>query len=77
MLADQWEGFTQASQLQGIAVIMYQQPPPSMEDQLCRGTVVELQHGLSTGWAGPRVSQVVQAKVSPHLFFPQSTLPEL
>ena len=38
-MADQWEGFTQASQLQGLAVTIDNQPLPSMEDQLCRGRV--------------------------------------
>ena len=44
-------------------------PPCSMEDQKCKGRVEVLQYGLllSTGCAGPDVSQVVQAKVSPHL----------
>ena len=32
---------------------------------------------LSTGCKGFRVFQVVQAKVSPHLYFAQGTLPEL
>ena len=55
------------------------QPPPSVEDQLCRDTVVVLSCGLclSTGCAGPGVSLVVQAKVSPHLCFIWGTLPEL
>ena len=46
-------------------------PLPSMENQLCRGRVVVLRPGLqlSTGFSGPRVSWVVQAKVSPHLRF--------
>ena len=79
LLADQWEGFTQASQLQGLAVITDHQPLPSMEDQLCRGRVVVPQHCLwvSTGCVGPGVSQVVQTKVSPHLCFAWGTLPEL
>ena len=49
------------------------EPLPSMENQVCRGRVVVLQHGLwlSTGCAGPGVSLVVQAKISPHLFFAQ------
>ena len=46
LLVGQWEGFTQASQLQGLAMTTDHQPPPSMEDQLCRGRVVMLQHGL-------------------------------
>ena len=46
LLADQWEGFTQASHLQGLAVTTDHQPPPSVEDLLCRGRVVVLQCGL-------------------------------
>ena len=42
LLADQWEGFPQASQLQGLAVTTYHQPPPFVEDQLCRDRVVGL-----------------------------------
>ena len=42
LLADQWEGFAQASQLQGLAVTTDHKPLPSMEDQLCRGRVVVL-----------------------------------
>ena len=42
LLADQWEGFTQASQLQGLAVTTYHQPLPSVQDQLCRSKVVVL-----------------------------------
>ena len=42
LLADQWEEFTQASQLQGLVVTTDHQPLPSMEDQLCRGRVVVL-----------------------------------
>ena len=79
LLAGQWEGFTQASQLQGLAVTTTHQPPTPVEDQLCRGRVVLLRHGmwLSTGCTGPGVSWVVQAKVSPHLRFAWGTLPEL
>ena len=42
---------------------------PSVEDQLCRGKVVVLRRGLqlSTGCTGSVVSQVVQAKISPHM----------
>ena len=42
-----------------------------MEDQLCRGRVVVLQRGLymSTECDGLGISQVVQAKVRPHLCF--------
>ena len=46
LLAGQWEGFTQASQLQGLAVTTDHQPPPSVEDQLCRGRVEVLSSGL-------------------------------
>ena len=42
LLKDQWEGFTQASQLQGLALATYHQPRPSIKDQLCRGRVVVL-----------------------------------
>ena len=42
LLAGQWEEFTQASQLQGLAVTTDHQPLLSMEDQLCRGMVVVL-----------------------------------
>ena len=42
LLADQWEGFTQASQLEGLSVITDHPPLPSMEDQLCRGRVAVL-----------------------------------
>ena len=42
LLADQWEGFTQASQLQGLAVTTEHQPLPSVESQLCRDRVVML-----------------------------------
>ena len=47
LLAGQWEGFTQASQLQGLAVTTNHQPLPSVEDQLCSGRVVVLQRGLA------------------------------
>ena len=70
-MADKWEGFTQASQLQGLAVTPDHHFLLSVEDQLCRGRVVVLQMVccclLSTLAAG--VSQVVQTKVSPHLCF--------
>ena len=46
LLADQWEGLTQASQLQGLAMTTNCQPPPSVEDQLCRGRMVVLCHNL-------------------------------
>ena len=42
LLAGSWEGFTQASQLQGLAVTTDYEPLPSMEDQLCRGRMVVL-----------------------------------
>ena len=42
LLAGQWEGFTQASQLQGLAVTTDHQPPPSVEDHLCSGRVAVL-----------------------------------
>ena len=42
LLADQWERWTQASQLQGLSVTSDHQPPHSMEDQLCRGRMVVL-----------------------------------
>ena len=78
LLADQWEGFTQASQLQGLAVTTNHQPLPSVEDQLCSGRVVVLQRGLAVylvrwpwGFLGGA------ATVSPYLCFGQGTLPEL
>ena len=40
LLADQWEGFTQASQLQGLAVTTDHQTLPSVEKY--RGQVVVL-----------------------------------
>ena len=46
LLADQWEGFTQVSQLQGLTMTTYYQPAHSVEDQLFRGMVVVLQSGL-------------------------------
>ena len=69
LLAYQWEGFTQASELQGLDLTTYHQPLPSVENQLCSGRVVVLQHGLylSMVHAGSGVSQVVQAKVSLNL----------
>ena len=42
LLADQWEGFTQASQLQGLAVTYDHKPLPFVEDQLFSGEVVVL-----------------------------------
>ena len=46
LLSGQWEGFTQASQLQGLAVTTDHQSLPSVEDQLFGVRVVVLQHGL-------------------------------
>ena len=71
LLAGQWEGFTQASQLQGLAVTTDHPPSPSMEDELCRGRVAVLQCGLqlSIGCMDLGVSQVVQAEVNPNLCF--------
>ena len=68
-MAGKWEGFTQASQLKGLAVTTDHQPPPSMEDQLCRGRVGVLLCGqcCPLGVAGPGISWVVQAKVTSHL----------
>ena len=43
LMAGQWEGFTQASQVQGLGVTIDHQPLPSVEDQLCRGNMVVLQ----------------------------------
>ena len=53
-MAGEQEGFTQTSQLQGLALTTGHQPPSSMERQLCRGSVAVLQCGLklSTGYAG-------------------------
>ena len=45
LLADQWEGFAQASQLQGLAVTTYHQPPPSGE------SAVERQSGGALKWS--------------------------
>ena len=72
-MAGQWEGFTQASQLQRLTVTTDHHPLPSVEDRLCRGRVVVLHCGpwLSTEYSGPGVSQVVQAKISPNLWFAQ------
>ena len=42
LLEDVREGFTQASQLQGLAVTIDHQLLPSVEDQLCRGRMVVL-----------------------------------
>ena len=70
LLAGQWEGLTQTSQLQGLAVTTDHQPLPSMEDQLCRGgwwfSDVVCNYALG---ALAQCSQVVQAKVSPSLCF--------
>ena len=41
LLAGQWEGFTQASQLQGLSVTSDHEPLPSMEDQLYRAHATE------------------------------------
>ena len=46
LLAGQWEGFTQASQLQEWAVTTNHQPTPSMEGRLYRGRLVVLRRGL-------------------------------
>ena len=62
LLADQWEGFTQGSQLQGLAVTTEHQPLLSMEDQLCRGRVEVLCRSCPLGalalgfpgWCRPR-----------------------
>ena len=69
LLAGQWEGFTQASQLQQLAVTTDHPPLPSVEDQLCKSRVVVLKNGLylSTGKSGSGISWVVQTKVRPHL----------
>ena len=47
------------------------QPPPSVQDQLCRGRVEGLQLGLKlcSGLTGPGVSWAVHTKISPHLCF--------
>ena len=42
----QREGFTQASQLQGLDMTIDHQPLPSVEDQLYRGRAVVLPLGL-------------------------------
>ena len=72
-------GGINTGQLQGLAVTTDHQPPPSMEDQLCRGRVVVLQHSvyLFTGYIALGVSWVVQAKVSSHLCFAWGALSEL
>ena len=55
LLADQWEGFTQASQLPGLAVTTDHQPLPSMEGQLCWGPLYRA--GLTSAGLGyPLVS---------------------
>ena len=67
LLADQREGFTQDCQLEGLALITYHQPLPSVEDQLsCTGAG----WSVAVYWV-PRVFWVAQAKVSPHLRFAQ------
>ena len=74
-MADQWEGFTQASQLQGLAVATDHHPLPYVEDQLWRGRVVVLQCGLwlPIGYAGSGVSQVMQAEVTCSCVLPRAT----
>ena len=69
LLAGQWEGFTQASHLQWLAMTTHPQPPPSGEDLLCWCRVVVLRSGLypSTGCTGSGVSWLVYSKVSHHL----------
>ena len=47
----------------------HHQPPPSVENQLLRGRVGVLQYDLSLSTRCAGVSCVVQAKVSPHLYF--------
>ena len=46
MVGKSEEEFTQASQLRVLAVTTGHQPLSSVEDQLCRGRVVVLRHGL-------------------------------
>ena len=55
------------------------QPPPSVEDQLCRGRVVCLEGVCSCplGTLALGFPQAVKGKVSSHLCFACSTLPEL
>ena len=42
LLADDWEGFAQVNQLEGLAMTTNHQSLPSMEDQLCWIRVVVL-----------------------------------
>ena len=53
LLAGEWEGFTQASQLQGLVVTIDHQPLPSVEDQLCRGRVIPCTFALPAPEAPP------------------------
>ena len=69
----------QFRQLQELAVSTYHQPLLSVEDQLCRGRVVCLEVVCSCplGTLVLGFPQAVKGKVSSHLCFACSTLPEL
>ena len=79
LLADQWEGFTQASQLQGLAVTTDHQPLPFMVDQLCRGrwlcssVVCTCPLGVLAlgfpGWCRPRSSPTYFSLGPPYLSY--------
>ena len=80
LLADQWEGFTQASQLQGLAVTI------SSTSALHGGSAMQGQGGGAPTWS-VAVHWVCwpwcfpggtgQGQFSPHLCFAWGTLPEL
>ena len=45
LFAGKWEGFTQSSQVQGLAVTTVYEPSHFMEGQLCWGKMVVLECG--------------------------------
>ena len=64
-------------QLQGLAITTDHQPAPSMEDHLCKGRVVVLQHGLSLSHGVKGFPSWCRPMSDPTCVLPGATLPEL
>ena len=77
LLGDQWEGLTQASQLQGLAVTTDHKPPSFMEDQLCRGRVVVLCRSCPLGALALGFPGWCRPRSVPHCVLPKDTLHDL
>ena len=79
LLADQWEGFTQASQLQGLAMSTYHQPLPFMEDQLCRAAwwCSNVVYSCPLGVLALGFPEWCRPRSAPTCILSSATLPEL